>query len=455
MAGRILLVNVCYDFPVVTEGVFTGINKVWPPISLAYSCAILKKMGAEAKVLDANALRIPPNQTGTKSTGFNMVFVSSSSYDRWECPHLNLKPTIDTCKSIRASNPQALIFLVGSHGSVRKKEMLDLTGADAVVVGEPENTVAELASLAEWKTAKGIAYISEGNLTENQSQNPVDLDTLPLPDLSDLPLDKYFFEMLGRRFAVVEASRGCPFNCSYCLKVMFGAYRKKSTGKVKAEIMQLISAGVKNIFFLDLEFTVNRKLVEELCDWLISEGNPIRWSCQTRLDSVDEKLLTKMRKAGCKLVMYGVESASSRILELIGKNINVEKIRAGMAATKKAGISSACFFMFGFPSETDDEREKTVDLALELNPDYASFFLCRPYPGTRCYEGVKDESPGVFPLGVGSDDELVRLKMFCDRAFGRFYYRPSFILKRVLSGDITLLFNQLWIFLYKRGWIRG
>jgi len=162
-----------------------------------------------------------------------------------------------------------------------------------------------------------------------------------------------------------------------------------------------------------------------------------------------------MKKAGCRLVMYGVESASPRVLDLIGKNMTVEKIKSGIAATKNAGIPSACFFMFGFPSETDEEREATVQLALELNPDYASFFLCRPYPGTKCYEDVKDQSPGLFPLGVGDDVELARLKSFCDRAFGRFYYRPSFILKRILSGDITLLFTQLWIFLYKKGWLGG
>jgi hypothetical protein len=111
--------------------------------------------------------------------------------------------------------------------------------------------------------------------------------------------------------------------------------------------------------------------------------------------------------------------------------------------------------MFGFPGESWENREETVKLALELDPDYASFFLCRPYPGTECHSRVADRSLGLFPLGVGTDQELLLLKDFCDKAFGRFYYRPNVIFRRIRRGGFGLLFNQMRLFLHKRGWINA
>ena len=454
MAPKTLLVNVCYDYPVVTEGIFTGINKIWQPISLAYATAILKTEGMEVKLLDANALRIRPGDTGRLYPGYDFAFVSSTSYDRWECPHLDLKPAVETCKSIREHSPKTVIFLVGAHGTVLPKEMIELTGADAVLIGEPEYAIRDVVLAGDWRTAGGVAYVEGDVLKKNPRVKPFDLDKLPLPEFGDLPMEKYSFDMLGGRFAVLEASRGCPFRCFYCLKVMFGPYRKKSLDNLKREILYVVKTfGTKRINFLDLEFTVNRPLVEGMCEWLVNEGIRLEWSCQTRLDSVDEELLGRMKEAGCRLVMYGVESGSQRIIDIIGKNTTIEDFRSGIAATRRVGIESVCFFMFGFPSETGGEREETVKLALELNPDYASFFLCRPYPGTECYDKVADVSPGLFPLGVGDEKELRELKAFCDRAFGRFYYRPSLIIKRLLRGDWRLIFNQIRVFLHKRGWV--
>ncbi|MBU0761446.1 MAG: B12-binding domain-containing radical SAM protein [Candidatus Altiarchaeota archaeon] len=449
---KVLLINVCYPYPVVTEGAFAGINKIWQPLELAYALAKLKGRGHDARLLDSNALRVKPEKTGEYAEEYDLIFVSSTSYDRWECPHLNLKPTVETIKSIKKANKNAVVIIVGSHGSVRPKEMIDETGADAVLVGEPEDAIPEIADSKDWKKTPGIAYVEEGKLSCNERTTSVGLDSLPLPDFSDLPMKRYFMDLLGGDFAVLEASRSCPFNCNYCLKKMFGTYRRKSFKKLKSEIEYVMKEyKVKKINFVDLEFTVNRKLVEELCDWMIKDRINLKWSCQTRLDSVDEKLLRKMKDAGCRYVMYGVESGSQKIIDYIGKNITLEDFRKGMTATKEAGLGSVCFFMFGFPGETDEDREKTVELALELDPDYASFFLVRPYPGTRCFDEVTSYSPGLFPHAIGSDEEILKLKRYCDRAFSRYYYRPKTILRRLLSGELGVIGFQIKVFLYKVG----
>jgi anaerobic magnesium-protoporphyrin IX monomethyl ester cyclase len=456
MKPKIALVNVCYPYPVVVEGAFTGINKIWQPVELGYICANLRKIGNTVKLLDSNALRIAPDETHKHVDEFDMVFVSSTAYDRWECPHLDIKPALDTVKAIKDKSPKKPVFLIGGHVSSRPKEMIELSGCDAAVVGEPEDTVIDIISSDDWKNAKGVAYLKDGELVHAPRDMAVDISSLPTPDYSDLPMDKYFFDMLGDRYAVIETSRGCPFQCSYCFKKMFGQYRKKPIEKVKSEIMDLIRKyHVKRINFLDLEFTVNRPLVEELCRWMIDEGFNIEWSCQTRLDSVDEKILHSMKKAGCKLIMYGVESGSQRIIDQIGKNIRIEDFKEGITATKKAGIESVCFFMFGFPQETDEEREMTIQLALELDPDYASFFLARPYPGTRLFESVSGDAVGLFPQAIGGDEEVMKLKKVCDSAFRRFYYRPKVLWKRLIRGGYKILFYQMKILVYKAGLIRG
>jgi anaerobic magnesium-protoporphyrin IX monomethyl ester cyclase len=453
MARRVLLVNICYNYPLVTEGIFSAVNKIWPPLCLAYTTSLLVKEGVDVKLLDANALRIKPEATGDLSASYDMIFVSTSDYARWECPHLDLKPAISTCRSIREKNPSSQIFLVGTHGTVRPKEMIEMCGADAVVIGEPEYAIRDIAISGDWRKCDSIAYLEGDRLKINPRKMPVNLDEFPTPDFSQLPMNKYSFDLLGGDFTLIEAARGCPFSCFFCLKEMFGAYRKKSLENVKRDILYSIREfGVKRIFFVDLEFTINRTMVEGLCDWMIADNIRISWSCQTRLDSVDEGLLAKMKKAGCQLIMYGVESGSQRMLDLIGKNIRIEDFKKGMEATKRAGMDAICFFMVGFPTETQEEREATVTLALQLDPEYASFFLCRPYPGTRCHAQIKDSSPGLFPPGVGDEEELLILKKFCDRAFARFYYRPSYIIRRVVKGNFKLLSNQVRLFLHKAGW---
>ena len=455
MPSEVLLLNVPYDYPNVTEGVFSGINKIWQPISLAYAKSMLKKEGVESTLIDANAMRIKPLLTGSYALGKRLVFVSTSSYDRWECPHLDLKPIVECCKSIRCANKGCKIVLLGSHATVRPEHMLKITQADAAIVGEPENAIVRACLAKDIRDSPSMAWTdSKGILRLNPPAEPVDLDLLDAPDFSGLPMKKYGFDMLGESFAVVEASRGCPFKCNYCLKSMFGDYRQKSLENCKRDILDLVeNYGVKNINFVDLEFTINRKHTMHLCRWMVDEGLKIKWSCQTRLDTVDDKLLSVMKESGCSLIMYGVESADQKMLDSIGKAIKLEDIRRGIRQTRNAKIDSLCFFMFGFPKDSRPDWEATLDFAISLNPDYASFFACRPYPGTQCYESSKDISEGVFPPAVGETQRLMELKDFTETAFSRFYFRPTFMIRRIIKADFGLLFRQARLFLHKRGWM--
>lgn len=450
---EITLINPCYEYPVVKRGKFVYYNKIWPPIDLANCGALLEKDGFKVKIIDANAERLSHSKVAELCKGSEKIFITSTPIDRWECPHPNIQPFINCVHEVRRKNPYSKIFVMGTHGTVRPNEILELTGTDAVIRGEPELTVLDISKDNNLKNINGITYKSENKIISNPDQKLLDLDKLPIPAYHLLPIKKYFYDFLGKNFMLFEGSRGCPFNCIFCLKKTYGdKYRKKSPEKLTDEIKYAVKEfGIRNAFFVDLEFTINKKLVEYVCDFILNEKYNLRWSCQGRLDDVDKIMLMKMRKAGCKLIHYGVETGSERIMRLINKRITFDKIEEGMRLTKEVGIDSVCFFILGFPTETFEDMKKTIDLAIKLNPTYASFHLAIPYPGTVFYEMVKENLNELFPsvyTGIYTEDQL---KKIINHAFLKFYLLPTYIFSRLLKGDYKLLIHQLKLFLTHTG----
>ena len=286
-------------------------------------------------------------------------------------------------------------------------------------------------------------------------KNPENLGLLPRPAFHLLPMKRYFYEFMGDRFAVLETSRGCPHRCNFCYTGMFGPhFRQKPLDRVMDEIEYASgSFGVKNIYFMDLEFGVDRNFVLALCEGLIRKKTPIRWCCQTRVTDVDRETLRWMKRAGCSLIHFGVEAGSARILSQTGKGITVSDCTRALALVHQAGIRSALFMNFGFPGETAAEMKKTIDLAIKLNPTYAAFHLVVPFPGTRLARslGVEPESFPVFayPQYNQRDHDLGALKSTLRKAYLRFYLRPSFVRGSIRSHNgpwlkqIRLLFRML------------
>jgi radical SAM superfamily enzyme YgiQ (UPF0313 family) len=260
-------------------------------------------------------------------------------------------------------------------------------------------------------------------------------------------MEKYFYEILGNNFALFEGSRGCPFSCTYCLKSMYGEdFRKKTPEKLINEVKYAIEKfNVKNGYFIDLEFCINKKLVEKLCDFLIEKKYDFHWTCQTRFDTVDLNLLKKMKRAGCKIIHFGVESGSQKILDKTKKQITIEQMKNTMKIVKKVKIKTVCFFIFGSPGETYEDMKMTVNLAKELNPTYSSFKIAVPYPKTKFYNQIKNEisDENLFPSSYGKQKELEKIRK---KAYCSFYLRPKYIFSRLKRGEINLLIKQIKLF---------
>ena len=290
-------------------------------------------------------------------------------------------------------NRDVSVVMGGPHISIKYDEVMKICpDVDFLIRGEGEKTFVELAKALEskdkakaLKNINGILYRQNREIVHNPDREFIqDLDAIPLP-ARDLLLNKdsYNSEDMG----LLMTSRGCPYNCSYCATSIWERKtRYRSIDNVINEIKLVIDKyGTRQFTFKDDSFTVNRKRVLEFCDRLINEDIRINWDCNTRVNLVDEEILNKMKKAGCNGIKVGVETGSERILKLINKRISFEQCKKAVKLFRKVGIHWTGYFMMGLPSETKEDVYQTLKFMKELRPDYASFSVYEPFPGTELF----------------------------------------------------------------------
>lgn len=453
---RIALVNPAYDYPVTRKGKLPRWNRIWPPLDLANAAALLAEQGFEPIIVDANAERLDAAQVASRVSGCGKIFVTSASLDRWQCPHVEIKGFVDTVRAAKAANPKAKVYVMGPHATAMPAEIWKITKPDGIIVGEPELAIVGICASGTGASVEGLYVETAGGVSFKPRTAFLDLDSLPVPAFDMLPMSKYSYEILGGRLALFEASRGCPHSCTFCsARQMYGPeYRMKTAERVVNEVERAVKDfGVRNAYFIDLEFTTgseaNRANVERICDLLIERKLGLKWACQTRADAVDEALLRKMKEAGCDVVHFGVETGSKKIMDSIGKRLALEQVESAVRAAETAGIRTVAFFMFGLTEETEADMDETIEFAKRLNPTYASFNVATPYPGTAFHESVKDSlaGEGVFPACYEGVLTAAELKGKVNEALLKFYLRPSYMLKRLSSGEAKRLREQARLFL--------
>jgi radical SAM superfamily enzyme YgiQ (UPF0313 family) len=271
--------------------------------------------------------------------------------------------------------------------------------ADIVVRGEAELPLKEIVE--NWRDKKlqhisGIWWKDNGEIIKNPPNNNfLQLDDLLFPARDLLPMDRYIYNWsyldtvdIGKRGTTMMVSRGCAFSCSYCqptLRQMFGnRVRLRSPGNVVAEILALKERyGIGGIFFHDDTLTVDHHWLGEFCRRLLEEKMPVLWGCNSRVDTINENILKNMYAAGLRVIHFGIESGSQRILdEIFSKKITLDQSRSAVSLAKKIGIHAMGFFMLGAPTETAKEIAQTVSFACNLRLDEASFSLTTPLIGT-------------------------------------------------------------------------
>ena len=272
---------------------------------------------------------------------------------------------------------------------------------DVVVVGEGEETLLDLVHATEnsrpLSRVNGIVYRNpDGKVTSTTPREFIkDLDTLSFPTRELFDNDSYksyFKRRYGYTTTSIITSRGCPFNCDFCSRAVFGnKFRARSAENVVQEMESVQKLGYDRIWFSDDCFTLDKKRLLTICDEIIQRGLKVQWECLSRVDTIDMETAQKMKQAGCVRVFFGIESGNNEVLAIMKKQATTEKARQAVFTTKSAGIQAGAFFIVGYPGETDQTVLDTLKFASSLPLDYLSFTMPYPIPGTALYERVKDK----------------------------------------------------------------
>ena len=444
------------------------------PLALAYLAANLELHDYPVKILDCPALMI--NTEGIieelKKENYNLVGLTMLTPMHSVVKQLTRK--------IKKACPQTKIIIGGAHVTALPIETLEeIESIDYISIGEGENTIVELArALEEGKEVRqvdGLAYRDKDKIVLTQPREfEKDLDRFPLPARHLLPMEKYkstASTVQGRSFcATLIIARGCPFNCSFCSHPFGRSFRHHSVERIIQEIEYLIKDYNVSEFNIEADtLTVNRDFILYLCQEIVKRGlnKKIQWTCASRMDSIDEELLKKMKEAGCWQISYGVESGVQRLLDLINKGEKLEDMEKAFSLTKKVGITIRGFFMLGLPTETREESLQTIKFAKKLDPLWAQFTITTPFPGTPMFEELKRKGEirsfnwdYYNTWGGWTEKEVAylpqnrtmeELKLLQKKAVTSFYLRPKVIFrfiktirswsvfKKYLRGGLTVL----------------
>ncbi len=318
---------------------------------------------------------------------------------------------------------------------------------------------------------KGLGWRPAGKIQINWDRPFFrSLDDLPIPLHHLLPLNSYLMPMIKGPYTFIVTSRGCPAGCKYCIKHVSYQYsvRLRSPEKLLEEIKLLYNLGIHHIHMYSDLFTVNRDQVIELCRLLIEQGPKISWTCNSRVDYVDEEMLALMGKAGCMVISWGIESGNEMILKKAHKGYRMDQAHSALSWARKAGIKNWGYFIIGLPGETLETIKETMDLSKKLPLDIALFHVAAPYPGTPFFFEVVENGwfrPDVNWEEVDMDQATVLdypdlkaedLLYWQKRAFREWAFRPAPILTFIKGMNSWAGFKSaIDIGLQTLGWMRS
>lgn len=420
-----------------------------PPMGLSLIAAVLERKGHQVTVVDANALKLRAEEVAPYITNADVIGLTAMT------PTINA--AISIARHLKQNNSHSMIILGGAHASLLPEETLTTAPQiDIAVRGEGEETITELLQALEDKqpldSIPGINYRRNGEIISTAARSTnVDLDSLPFLAHHLLPWKRYKpYPPYGRAlpFTTLITSRGCPYDCSFCSKPIFGnKFRGQSPERVVDEVAYYKEKfGIKEVAFHDDIFTLNKRRAHAIADEMMKRGIKIYWTCETRVNLVDKELLRHMKQAGCYAIAYGIESASPEILDTLSKGITLEQVEEAVRLTREEGLLTIGYFMIGSPGESPETIVKTIEFAKRLRLDFAQFGITIPFPGTKLYDlylkGRGDKIPWehfvydkisrqITPVFDSDKISRADLQRWVRQAYKKFYLRPSYVWQQI------------------------
>jgi radical SAM superfamily enzyme YgiQ (UPF0313 family) len=428
-----------------------------PPYSLAVITSLLRQAGSQVRLIDATAERTSVEEVIARldRDGFVPTLILFPT----------TTPTIDADVAAMARLKQrygAPIFCFGPHASTAPGEsMARVPDVDGMFVGEPEDGAIALAKLpsldrlGDIPSLTGRDRANGGAIVPHRTHGTFSgfLD-MPYPAWDLVSLSGYALPLVNKPYVIVETSRGCPYSCDFCVAPIHQGhkFRERSAKAIVDEIERgHRELGLEFFYLWGDTVTLNVKSFTAFCDELIARKLPIQWFGNARADNLtDPAFVHRLRRAGCWMLALGIESESDDVRKNMVKRLERQKIQTAFRNMRDAGIRSFAFFIFGYPGETLQTMDHTVDYAIELDPDFANFYPAVPYPGTALYDKcVRD---GLLPPGAGDDWSKMEYSYYLlqgngldsrqvmsaiNRAKRRFFLRPGYMARHV--GDVTRL----------------
>lgn len=363
-----------------------------PPLGLCYLAAVLREKDFDVKLLDAPGLFLSMGETVDEIVKLKPDYVCISA------TIISIYPAVDLVNELK-KKINAKIILGGPHVSaVPEETMKRFPEFEVAILGEGELTLLELIETFEKKgdlgKVDGLIFKKDDKLIKTKPRELIkDLDTLPLPAYDLLPKlaenyrpSKLTYHRLPSTSVIT--SRGCPFQCIFCDRSVFGNKWRFHGADYIIKLIKWLhdDFGIIDFYFTDDHFTVNKERLKKICNVIIDSKLDITWSTIGRLDSVDSEMLELMKRAGCKQIAYGIESGSQEVLDFIKKKLTIDQIKKGIKLTKDVGLEAKGLFMVGAPIETKETLEQTMNLIKEIKLDYVSMSAFTPIPGSEIYK---------------------------------------------------------------------
>jgi anaerobic magnesium-protoporphyrin IX monomethyl ester cyclase len=422
-------------------------KSIFIPLGIGYLAAVLEQKGFTVDVIDCQVENLTHSQLEGELRQLQPDIVGVTSTT------LTYGPVREIVKAVKQACPQCVAVLGGPHVTVLDEQTLrEQPEADIVVRGEGEQTILELVQIIHESKMKnlgeiaGLTFRKDGQVVRTSDRPFIqNLDELPYPAYKHFSLSKYRF--FGKTYLPIITSRGCPFQCTFCLasRMCGKRFRTRSPENVVNELEWLKSTyGADAFAFYDDTFTFDRKRAVEICEEMKKRNVDLPWDCRTRVDQVSKRVLAVMRDSNCLLVHFGVESGNQKMLDAMKKGTTVEQNAKAIRWAKEVGILVAISVVLGYPGETPEMLKQTLDFIRRTEPDYVYMCVAIPYPGTEMRELLKDlgwemstdwnlydEQTQVFRNPLLSADTIATMR----RDFYNSYFSPSYILHKSLKRD--------------------
>lgn len=421
-----------------------------PPLGLLYLAAAIEKEGHhQVSVLDCQVERLDYASLRERIAGSAPDVVGITAMT------LTLLDVVKTLAVVKSAVPGVVTVLGGPHVHLFPQETIGLDPVDFLVLGEGEHTFLRLLDdmddLEALHEIPGLVFRIDGAIVSTGAPPLIeDLDSVPNPARHLVPYQRYSSLLTkGSIATTVFTSRGCPYLCSFCDRPHLGhRFRARSPENVVNELDACVRMGIRDFLFYDDTFSVDRNRAKAICDGIVKRGLDIGFDIRARVDTIDEEMIRKLRRAGCTGIHYGVEAGTPHVLEALNKRITIDEVQEAFALTRRHGVAILAYFMIGNPSETRDDIHTTFSVMKRLNPDYVHLTILTPFPGTRIYaealergiiardvwrEFAASPSADFTPPHWGEFLTREELSKLLIAGYRQFYLRPGYIARRLLK----------------------